>query len=127
MSAEFDFNPNHNPNFDTVALRVADASATDGDDERMWELLSLYADDEAAPDEAAVVEQMLRHDAGYARAYAFLSTERRRGAEHRRGGAARASAKRDPGKDHAARHVRAPRSPGLGRVSGASLPRLLRG
>ena len=70
MSAEFDFNVKPNTDFST--LPMSDAGAMAGDDERMWELLSLYADGEAAPDEAAQVEQMLRHDAEYARMYTFL-------------------------------------------------------
>lgn len=65
MSAEF--NPNN-----LLSASSAQPSAMADADDLMWELLSLYADGEASPDEAAQVEQMLRHDAEYARAYSFM-------------------------------------------------------
>ena len=52
--------------------RVAFSSQDTSGDEMIWELLSLYIDGEASTQEAAQVEQMLRHDAEYARAYAFM-------------------------------------------------------
>ena len=69
MSAEF--NPNNLPDDRLDAFVAQPSPATDADD-LMWELLSLYADGEASPDEAAQVERMLRHDAEYARAYSFM-------------------------------------------------------
>ncbi len=73
MSAEFDTKTQNHINFDGALARpLSPSNAPAGDDELLWELLSLYADGEAAPAEAAQVEQMLRHDAEYVRAYAFM-------------------------------------------------------
>lgn len=69
MSAEF--NPNTMPN-NRLDVSVAQSPPAPDADDLMWELLSLYADGEASPEEAAQVEQMLRHDAEYARAYSFM-------------------------------------------------------
>ncbi len=69
MSAEFNTS-NNNSRFFVSSSSVPQRK--DADD-LMWELLSLYVDGEASPDEAAQVEQMLRHDAEYARAYSFLN------------------------------------------------------
>ena len=65
MSAEF--NPNN-----LFAASPAQASPQADADDLMWELLSLYVDGEASSEESAQVEQMLRHDAEYARAYGFM-------------------------------------------------------
>lgn len=73
MSAEFDTKTQINIDFNGVSSRpFSPSNAPEGDDELLWALLSLYADGEAAPAEAMQVEQMLRHDAEYARAYAFM-------------------------------------------------------
>lgn len=45
---------------------------TDAEDERLWDLLSAYADGETTPEESALVEAHLRSDAAYARDFAFL-------------------------------------------------------
>jgi hypothetical protein len=42
------------------------------DDEKLWELLSLYVDGEADPAQAAIVEQMLSSDPAYRRDFDFL-------------------------------------------------------
>ena len=68
MPAEFDANKNLN----TPQSEIPASSVPESDDERMWELLSLYADGEASQEQASQVEQMLRHDAEYARAYTFM-------------------------------------------------------
>ena len=68
MSAEFNTN-NNSQSF----VSSPPAPQSEDADDLMWELLSLYVDGEASPDEAAQVEQMLRHDAEYARAYSFLN------------------------------------------------------
>src|SRR5689334_18888451 len=41
-------------------------------DEALWTLLSVYADGEATPEEAAQVEALLRSDPTYAREFSFL-------------------------------------------------------
>lgn len=45
----------------------------DGSDE-MWDLLNLYADGEASPEEAVLVEALLKSDAEYARQFSFVKT-----------------------------------------------------
>lgn len=72
MPAEF--NSNKMMNTQPTDSRAAFSSQDDSGDELIWELLSLYVDGEASAPEAAQVEQMLRHDAEYARAYAFMQT-----------------------------------------------------
>jgi len=42
------------------------------DDEQLWDLLSLYVDGEADPEQAAIVEQMLSSDPAYRRDFDFL-------------------------------------------------------
>ena len=42
------------------------------DDEKLWDLLSLYVDGEADPAQAAIVEQMLSSDPAYRRDFDFL-------------------------------------------------------
>jgi hypothetical protein len=63
MSAEFD-----SENFDMQA---------NTEDERLWDLLSAYADGETTPEESALVEAHLRSDAAYARDFAFLQAASR--------------------------------------------------
>lgn len=69
MSAEFNTSNNNSQSF----VSSSSVPQREDADDLMWELLSLYVDGEASPDEAAQVEQMLRHDAEYARAYSFLN------------------------------------------------------
>ncbi len=49
-----------------------DAQAPQTDEEKLWDLLSLYVDGEADPAQATIVEQMLSSDPAYRRDFDFL-------------------------------------------------------
>jgi hypothetical protein len=49
-----------------------DAQAPQTEEEKLWDLLSLYVDGEADPAQAAIVEQMLSSDPAYRRDFDFL-------------------------------------------------------
>jgi anti-sigma factor RsiW len=49
-----------------------DPGDPDENDEALWELLSVYADGEATPEEAQKVEALLRSDPAYAREFEFM-------------------------------------------------------
>ncbi len=51
-----------------------DKSFSPDDGDEMWDLLNVYADGEASPEEAARVEEMLRSDASYAKQFNFVKS-----------------------------------------------------
>src|SRR5947207_8638400 len=67
-----DFEPNKKQKMDWPTTKDVPPIGPDADDDALWELLSVYADGEATPEEAARVEAMLRADPAWARRLDFV-------------------------------------------------------
>jgi hypothetical protein len=72
MAADFNFDDSQIQNARNINDDEAPFVYGEEDDGRLWDLLSVYADDEATEAEKLEVEELLRSDAAYARDFSFL-------------------------------------------------------